>query len=69
MKITLNGKTRELTNALNLESVIGQFCKDKNPVIAELNGEIIKNPHWEETLIKEGDTVELISFVGGGSSR
>ncbi len=67
MKITLNGKTRELTNALNLENVVGQFCKDKNPVIAELNGEIIKNPLWEETLIKEGDIVELVSFVGGGS--
>ena len=67
MKITLNGKTRELTNALNLENVVGQFCKDKNPVIAELNGEIIKNPLWEETLIKEGDTIELVSFVGGGS--
>lgn len=67
MKITLNGKTRELTNALNLENIVGQFCKDKNPVIAELNGEIIKNLLWEETLIKEGDTIELVSFVGGGS--
>ena len=67
MKITLNGKTRELTNALNLENIVGQFCKDKNPVIAELNGEIIKNFLWEETLIKEGDTIELVSFVGGGS--
>lgn len=69
MKITLNGKTRELTDALNLENVIGEFCTDKNPVIAELNGKIIKNPRWKETLIKEGDTVELVSFVGGGSSR
>ena len=67
MKITLNGQIRELSDTPNLERIIGQFCKDKNPVIAELNGEIIKNPQWDTTIVNEGDTIELVSFVGGGS--
>ena len=67
MKITLNGQVKEFPSIPNLESIVEQFCKDKNPVIAELNGEIIKNPLWEETIIKEGDAIELVSFVGGGS--
>lgn len=67
MKITLNGQVREFPNTPNLQNIIGQFCKNKNPVIAELNGEIIKNPQWGETTVKEGDTIELVSFVGGGS--
>ncbi len=67
MKITLNGQVKEFPSTPNLENIIGQFCKNKNPVIAELNGEIIKNPQWEKTIIKEGDTIELVSFVGGGS--
>ena len=67
MLITLNGKTKELLNTPNLKKVIEQFCKDKTPVIAELNGEIIKTPHWENAILTEGDTLELVSFVGGGS--
>ena len=67
MKITLNGQIKELSDTPYLENIVGQFCKDKNPVIAELNGEIIKNPLWKKTIIKEGDTIELVSFVGGGS--
>jgi len=67
MKITLNGQIKEFPQAPNLENIIGQFCKNKNPVIAELNGEIIKNPRWKETIVHEGDTIELVSFVGGGS--
>jgi sulfur carrier protein len=67
MKIILNGQIKEFPSAPNLEDVIGQFCKDKNPVIAELNGAIIKDPQWKSTAVKEGDIIELVSFVGGGS--
>ena len=66
MNIILNGKQKELTCTLNLKSTVEQFCKDKTPVIAELNGEIIKPPQWEKTTLKAGDIVELVSFVGGG---
>ena len=66
MRITINGQVKEFPNIPNLENIVEQFCKDKNPVIAELNGEIIKNPRWEKTIINEGDAIELVSFVGGG---
>ena len=66
MNITLNGQTKELSCTSNLRVIVEQFCKHKTPVVAELNGEIIKDPSWEETIVKEGDTIELVSFVGGG---
>ena len=66
MNITLNGKPKNLLSALDLKSTVEQFCKDQTPVIAELNGEIIKPAQWEETTLKDGDIVELVSFVGGG---
>jgi len=67
MHITLNGQLKELPESLNLDNIVGQFCKEKNPVIAELNGDIIKNLQWSTTSVKEGDSIELVSFVGGGS--
>lgn len=66
MKITLNGQVKEWGDTLNLNTLITQLGKDKTPVIAEVNGKIVKTPHWERTVLKEGDTVELVGFVGGG---
>ena len=69
MKITINGQTKELPAAASLKDVISQFCKDErssNRVISELNGSIIKCNQWQDTPVKDGDTIELVSFVGGG---
>ena len=66
MKVTINGTSKEFTNNLRLKDTILQFCKDSKHVIAELNGEIIKKARWEEVTLQDGDTVELVNFVGGG---
>ena len=41
--------------------------RKRNPEVVETINLANKNPQWEKTIIKEGDTVELVSFVGGGS--
>ena len=66
MKIIINGQEKKLTVSLNLNSLVGQFSPNSNRIIAEVNGQIIKNPVWNQTHLKDGDVVELISFVGGG---
>jgi len=66
MNITLNGQDKELTHIQNLNEIINRFCKDSQHVIAEVNGEIVKNPQWHETAINDGDMIELVNFVGGG---
>lgn len=66
MKIILNGHPKELHSQTNLKDLIGQFCKDTRPVIAEVNGDIIKAAGWEQRAIGEGDRIELVNFVGGG---
>ncbi|MBN1869276.1 MAG: sulfur carrier protein ThiS [Candidatus Omnitrophica bacterium] len=66
MNIILNGKPKEIRSTLNIQSAVELLCKNEGPVIAELNGEIIKAPQWEKTALKEGDVVEFVSFVGGG---
>jgi len=68
MKITLNGNIQELTSSQDLKNLIGQSCPNTHHIIAEVNGSIIKQPQWSDTLIKDGDTIELLNFVGGGQS-
>ena len=66
MKITINGQSKDLNGPVQLNAVIAQFCKDTSRVIAELNGDIVKKTSWNTTTIKDGDNIELVSFVGGG---
>lgn len=35
-------------------------------IVVEINGNIIPKNSYTETLLKDGDTVEVVSFVGGG---
>lgn len=66
MNILLNGKTKEFSDTIGLNRLIEQFSYGKTPVVAELNGEIIHTSQWKETALKDGDIVELVSFIGGG---
>lgn len=66
MKIILNGGQKELAGQMTLTSLINNFCKNPRYVIAELNGVIVKKNGWDDSTLKDGDSVELVNFVGGG---
>ncbi len=66
MKIELNGQKRNIDDQASLKHAICLFCKDPTHVIAELNGVIVKNDLWEKHALKDGDSLELVNFVGGG---
>lgn len=65
MQINLNGKNME-SNCRTLMDLVQEQRLDITSLVAELNFKIIKQAEWNDTLIKEGDTIELLSFVGGG---
>ena len=66
MKIILNGQKKELGHNQNLKDIINKSCKNASYIIAEVNGEIIQSPQWPQTVIRDGDSLELLNFVGGG---
>jgi len=66
MNIIINGKSPALTTAQNLSDIVSTFCKQSRHVISELNGAIIPPEQWSQTLLQDGDVLELVTFVGGG---
>jgi thiamine biosynthesis protein ThiS len=66
MKIILNGQKKELEHNQNLKNIIDKFCKNASHIIAEVNGEIVRSPQWPQTIVSDGDSIELLNFVGGG---
>jgi sulfur carrier protein len=65
MQITLNGQVTASAAPTLLDLIIEQgFTPDA--IVAEVNFELIKRDRWQQRLLQDGDTVELLSFVGGG---
>jgi len=64
--ITLNGERFELDNPMSVAALLAQLDIDPRRVAVEHNLNIIKRQTYSDTLIDEGDTLEIVNFVGGG---
>ena len=65
MQIILNGQA-VATAGRTLRELIVEKGYDPDAIVAEVNLELIKKEHWQEHVLGDGDSVELLSFVGGG---
>lgn len=66
MKLNINGHDKDMPATTNIADLIKQLCKNPKHIIAEVNGQIVPNSTWAQTNLKEGDSIELVAFVGGG---
>jgi len=68
MKLVINGEDRNLAGELSLDTLIRQLGMKTDRVAVELNREIVPRDRWTETQLAEGDRLEIVHFVGGGSA-
>lgn len=66
MQITLNGKTHDVVEGLNIQDLLKQKGLNPEAVIVEYNYELLKKEDWTRTFLKEKDLLEILHFVGGG---
>lgn len=68
MSLVVNGKETNITDGLTVSQLLVQEnVKMPDMVSVELNGQILKRTKFEETILKDGDKVEFLYFMGGGS--
>ena len=67
MNLTINGEPR-VSAAENLDALVDQLGMKGDRVAIELNREIVPREQWAQTLLHDGDRLEIVHFVGGGSS-
>ena len=66
MKVKVNGQIEKVKeNITLLDFVESKGLKPENVVI-EYNLNIVKSEEWSNTVLKENDSLEVLSFVGGG---
>ena len=66
LKINLNKKEKQLPENSSLSDLISRLKLNSNGIVIEVNLNIIKQKDWKNFILKEGDSVEIITFMGGG---
>jgi thiamine biosynthesis protein ThiS len=69
MQITLNGEKRKIPDNMSVMGLLGFLAIEHQRVAVELNERIVKKDRYAETVVKEGDSLEVVSFMGGGSGQ
>jgi thiamine biosynthesis protein ThiS len=67
MKLNLNGQDREFTSIATISDLLGQLNLKPDRVAVELNRELIPRERWVTTQLSDGDKLEIVHFVGGGT--
>jgi thiamine biosynthesis protein ThiS len=70
MKLHLNGDERVFPDApasFTLAALAETLGMKVDRVAIELNHDIVPRDRWAETVLKEGDRLEIVHFVGGGT--
>lgn len=64
--IQLNGKEVELEKPITLDKLVMQQGYVITQIAVEKNGEIIPKSTYGEEVVRAGDVIEVVTFVGGG---
>lgn len=67
MKLIINGNDQNFDSGLSLAVLLEKLGMKQDRVAVELNREIVRRESWAETKLSEGDKLEIVHFVGGGS--
>ena len=62
----LNGKTVDFKEDISVKYLLENYDLNTQKVVVEVNMEILDDEVYSTYLLKNEDTVEVISFVGGG---
>ena len=68
MDIVVNGEPRELPDGSTVAQLLEQLQVRPERVVVEVNLTILKRAQHPQTLLRAGDQVEIVQFVGGGGA-
>ncbi len=69
-KIYVNGDAQEVNLPLNVSELIKQSdIQQPDMVSVQVNEEFAEREDWETIQLKEGDKVDFLYFMGGGTFK
>jgi len=66
MQFIINGETKEVQDVSTVSDLLSAFNLQNKILVVELNRTIIEKEKYSDTLLSDGDKIEIVHFVGGG---
>lgn len=66
LKITVNGELREIPAQSTIAALLRSLGLNEQATVVQRNEDIVDRQRFGDTVLADGDTVELVRFVGGG---
>ncbi|MDY7993723.1 sulfur carrier protein ThiS [Paenibacillus polymyxa] len=67
MKLTINGQSMIFSNRItHVNQLLHELDVKVKTVVVELNRHILSREDHDEAVLKDGDCLEIVHFVGGG---
>ena len=66
MQLTINGKEEKLPDAVTVAGLLDVLKVRRDGMAVEVNREIVPRSLHAERILRDGDVIEIVTFVGGG---
>lgn len=66
IRIRVNGRERDVPRGASVRDLLESLELRPELVVVERNREILERARYADVRVEEGDTLELVHFVGGG---
>jgi sulfur carrier protein len=66
ISITLNGHIKAINNKCSIQNIIEQEGYGGMMIAIARNGEFVPRDHYDQTLINDGDDIEIVAPMQGG---
>ena len=66
MTIQVNGQPRDIDAGATVAKLLGELGVTQPHVAVELNLEVVPRASHDQTILREGDRLEVVTLVGGG---
>jgi sulfur carrier protein len=66
IQLSVNGQSRQFAPGANIAHLIDELALVGKRIAVERNGEIVPRSRYAETLLADGDRLEIVVAVGGG---
>ncbi len=69
MPVVINGENREITSPLTVTALLADLGLDARKIAFEHNLEIVPRSAYDQTMVADGDRLEIVHFIGGGDVK
>lgn len=66
MQLTVNGQTKTVGDSISIAELLASLSLDPSRVAVEVNEDVVSRRTFESVELREGDRIEIVTFVGGG---